>query len=127
MTHPKLTFAAQGVAGALLLLAAGMKFMGAPGSVLVFASLEMEPTGRYLIGAIELFAALLLLSPSAAVGSLIAVSVMCGAILAHVTQLGLVVDGDGGRLVGMLVAVLASASFVLVSRRRELPLVGRTL
>ena len=40
--------------------------------------------------------------------------------------LGLVVQNDGGRLVGMLVVVLLCAGYVLVSRRKELPLVGDT-
>ncbi len=87
----------------------------------------MEPAGRYLIGVIELMGALLLLSPFAALGSVIVVAVMCGAIIAHVTQLGLVVNDDGGLLVGMLVVVLLCAGHVLVTRRKELPFVGSTL
>jgi len=127
MTHPKLTYAAQGIAAMLLLLAAGMKFMGQPRSVAIFVSLDMDPAGRYLIAVIELAAALLLLSPFAALGSVVAVGVMCGAIIAHVTRLGLVVNNDGGMLVGMLVVVLLCASYVLFSRRKEIPLVGDTL
>lgn len=127
MTHPTLTRAAQGVAAMLLLAAAAMKFMGDPGSVEVFVSLDMEPGGRYLIAVIEVSAALLLLSPLATLGAVLTVAVMCGAILAHVTQLGLVVNDDGGMLVGMLLMVLLCASYVLVSRRKELPFVGNTL
>lgn len=127
MKHPKLTLTAQGVAAMLLLMASIGKFSGDPGSVEVFVSLGMEPTGRYLIAAIELVAALLLMSPLAALGSVIVVGVMCGAIIAHVTQLGLVVNDDGGMLVGMLAAVLLCSVYVLVSRRKELPIVGNTL
>ena len=127
MTHPKLTRTAQGVAAMLLLMASVMKFLGDPGSIEIFVSLEMEPIGRYVIAVIELVAALLLLSPFAALGSVIVVGVMCGAIIAHVTRLGLVVNDDGCRLVGMLVVVVLCAVYVLVSRRKELPLVGDTL
>lgn len=127
MTHSKLTYAAQGIAAMLLILAATLKLMGQPGSVAIFVSLDMEPVGRYLIAIIELVSALLLLSPVAALGSVVAVGVMCGAILAHVTRLGLVVNDDGGMLVGMLVVVLLCASYVLFSRRKEIPLVGHTL
>ncbi len=127
MTHPKLTHAAQGVAAMLLLMAAVMKFIGDPGSVAVFVSLDMEPGGRYVIAVVELVAALLMLSPFAALGSVIAACVMCGAIIAHTTQLGLVVNDDGGRLVGMLVVVLLRTGYVLVSRRKEIPVVGGTL
>lgn len=127
MKHPKLTRAAQGVAAILLLLAATMKFMGDPGGVQVFAQLGMEPTGRYVIAVVELSAAVLLLSPFAALGSVLAVAVMCGAIIAHVTQLGLVVHDDGGRMVGILVVVFVCSGYVLVSRRKEIPLVGDSL
>lgn len=127
MKYPTITRTAQWIAATLLLLAAVMKFIGDPGSVEVFVGLDMEPAGRYIIAVIELVAALLLLSPFAALGSVIAVAVMCGAIIAHLTQLGLVVDNDGGRLVGMLVVVLLCAGYVLVSRRKEIPFVGDTL
>lgn len=127
MTHPMLTRAAQGIAAMLLLMAAGMKFMGDPGSVEIFTRLGMDPGGRYLIAVIELIAAMLLLSSFAALGSVVATAVMCGAIIAHVTKLGLVVNNDGGRLIGMLVVVLVCVSYVLVSRRKEIPIVGETL
>lgn len=127
MTHPELTHAAQGTAAMILLMASVMKFMGDPGSIEIFARLEMEPTGRYMIAVIESVGALLLLSPFAALGSVMVVAVMCGAIIAHVTQLGLVVNDDSGMLVGMLVVVLLCAGYVLVSRRKEIPLVGDTL
>lgn len=126
MKHPMLTRVAQGIAAMLMLMAAGMKFMGDPGSVEIFVRLGMEPTGRYLIAVVELTAALLLVSPFAALGSLMALAVMCGAIIAHVTQLGLVVNNDGGMSVGMLVVVLLCAGYVLVSRRKEIPFVGYT-
>ncbi len=126
MTHPNLTRIAQGVVALLLFFAATQKFIGEPGTVEVFVGLDMEPTGRYVIAVIELMAALLILSPFAALGSVIAVSVMCGALIAHVTHLGLVVNNDGGMLVCMLVVVLLCAAYVLVSRRKEIPLVGDT-
>ena len=122
MKHPILTRVAQLIAAVILLVAAIMKFMGDPGSVEVFVLLEMEPTGRYIIATLELAAALLLLSPYAAMGALLAVGVMCGAIIAHTTHLGL--GADGGKTVVLLLAVLLSASFVLFSRRKELPLLG---
>ena len=127
MTHPKLTYVAQVVAALLLAFVSVMKLRGDPGSIAIFTSLDMEPTGRYIIGVVELAAALLLLSPFAASGSVLALGVIGGAVLAHVTQLGLVVNGDGGRLVGMLLVVLLCSGYVLVTRRKELPIVGGTL
>lgn len=127
MTHSKLTYAAQGIASMLLFGASIMKFTGDPGSVEIFTSLEMEPVGRYVIASIEMIAAILLLSPLAAAGSVMVVSVMFGAIIAHVSQLGLNVNDDNGMLVGMLVMVLMSAGYVMISRRREIPIIGKTL
>ncbi len=126
MIHPNLTRIAQGIVALLLFFAATQKFIGEPGTVEVFMGLDMEPAGRYVIAVIELAAALLIVSPFAALGSVMAVSVMCGALIAHLTQLGLVVNNDGGRMVGMLVVVLLCAGYVLVSRRKEIPLVGDT-
>ena len=127
MIHSKLTYAAQGIASMLLFGASIMKFTGDPGSIEVFSSLGMEPTGRYVIAIIEMAAALLLLSPLAAAGSVLVVGVMCGAVIAHVSQLGLSVNGDGGMMVGMLFMVLMCAAYVMVSRRKEIPVVGGTL
>ena len=98
MTYPRLTYAAQVMAAVILLMASAMKFVGNVDSVEVFVRLGMEPGGRYLIAVIEALAALLLLSPLAALGSVIAVGVMSGAIIAHATQLGLSVNNDGGLL-----------------------------
>ncbi|MFK5956397.1 MAG: DoxX family protein [Planctomycetota bacterium] len=127
MKHSKITFLAQLIAASLLLLAAYSKFVSAPESVEMFNTLKMEPVGRYLAAVIELTAALLLLSPFAALGSLLAVAMMCGAILAHTTRIGFDVQGDGGMLVAMLACVLLCSSYVLYTRRKELPIVGSTL
>lgn len=127
MTHPWLTRTAQGVAAVILLMAAIMKLVGYQGSIQLFVHLGMEPTGRHVIAVIELVAALLMLSPFAAMGALLAVAVMFGAIIAHVTQLGLVVHNDGGLMVGMLCVVLLCAGHVLIARRKEIPFVGDTL
>ena len=127
MKHAKLVYAAQGVAGAILLAASVMKFIDDPASIAVFESLNMEPGGRYIIGVIELFAALLLLSPYAVFGAIMAVSVMCGAIIAHTTKLGIVVNDDNGLMASLLVVVFLCSGYVLFSRRKELPVVGDTL
>ena len=127
MRRPRSTRAAQVVAAAILLFTAYMKLTGDPASIEVFARLGMEPGGRYVIGVIEVLASLLLLSPLAGIGALLGMCVMCGAIIAHVTILGLVVNDDGGLLVGMLATVLVCAGYVLVSRRKEIPFVGETL
>ena len=75
---------------------------------------------------LELVAAVLLLVPStAALGALLAMGLMAGAIVSHLTVLGIEVKGDGGLLFALALIVFASASVVLFLRRADLPYVGR--
>lgn len=127
MKQKMFTRAARGIAAILLLMAAGMKFIGDPAAIEIFVRLDMEPAGRFVVAFVEVLAALLLVSPFAALGSLLAVAIMLGASIAHATQLGVVVNDDGGMLFGMLLLVLACSSYVLVSLRKKIPLVGDTL
>lgn len=104
------------------------KLLSTEGNVFIFTELGMEPFGRYLIGVVETVAAALLLTRGfAAIGALLTIGMMCGATIAHVTVLGLDVQGDGGAHIVLLVLVWATAGTVLVARRRSLPLIGRTL
>ena len=113
------------VAAGILLPVGSVKLAG--GDVVLFEMLGMEPHGRIIIGSIELVAALLLVSPQAAIGALLAVGVMFGAIIAHFTVLGMNVGGDGGLRVMLLTVVFATSASVLIARRRDLPIVGSTL
>lgn len=125
--------AAQGVSWLLQLLAAVIllqtlffKFTGAEESVYIFSTLGMEPAGRIGSGVVELIAAVLLLVPSTATaGAVLAIALMAGAIVSHLTVLGIEVKDDGGLLFGLAVTVLVSAAIVLVLRRAEIPVVGR--
>lgn len=102
------------------------KFSGAEESKHIFSALGMEPWGRYASGAAELVAVVLLLVPrTAAVGALLALGVISGAIMSHLTKLGIEVKGDGGLLFGLAVAVFAGSAAVAWLRRREIPIVGR--
>ncbi|MCP4500055.1 MAG: DoxX family protein [Deltaproteobacteria bacterium] len=121
------TFAAQAIAGLIMLAAAYMKFSDDPASIALFKLLDMDPFGRHLIAVIELLAGLLLLSPYSALGSVATVAVLLGAMIAHATKLGVVIDGDGGKLFMVLLLGFVSAVFVMISRREEIPLVGETL
>jgi len=112
---------------AAILLPVGYSKLAATGmDVMLFQRLGMEPQGRIIIGILEIVAGLLMLSPQAASGALLAIGIMFGAIIAHTTVLG--VDlGDGGRHVAMLALVLVSSILVLYARRRDLPIIGKTL
>ncbi|MBW2380342.1 MAG: DoxX family protein, partial [Deltaproteobacteria bacterium] len=111
---------------AAILLPVGYSKLAAGGmDVMLFERLGMEPQGRIIIGLLEIIAGLLMLSPQAASGALLAVGIMFGAIIAHATVLGVDV-GDGGRHVAMLAFVLVSSVLVLYARRRDLPIIGKS-
>jgi hypothetical protein len=104
------------------------KFTGAPESVYIFTTLGAEPWGRIGSGVLELVAALLLLYPrTPALGAALAIGLMGGAIGAHLTRLGIDVQGDGGTLFALAVIVLIASLVVIAIRRRDLRLVGARL
>jgi hypothetical protein len=118
----------QVVVAVILLQTLFFKFTGAEESIWIFEQLGAEPWGRLGSGAVELVASVLVLLPAtAAVGALLAIGVMAGAIGSHLAVLGIEVQGDGGLLFALACTVLVAALVVLWLRRRELPVVGRRL
>src|SRR5437762_13399662 len=85
------------------------KFTGAEESIYIFTKVGLEPWGRYGSGLAELIAVGLLLTPRFAwAGSLLAFSVISGALVSHLTVLGIVVKSDGGLLFGLAVTVFVT-------------------
>ncbi len=123
---------AQIVAAVILGQTLFFKFSGAPESVYIFETLGAEPWGRIASGVVELVAVVLLLTPrAAAVGGVLAMGVMAGAIGSHVAQLGveIVVDGksDGGLLFALALVTFVAGALIAWLRRAQLPLVGARL
>ncbi len=119
------SWACQLVAAVILGQTLFFKFTGAPESKFIFTTLGVEPWGRIGTGTLELVAVLLLLYPrTPALGALLALGLMAGAIMGHLTRLGIEVQGDHGLLFGLAITTFLAAAIVLVLRRRELPLVG---
>lgn len=107
------------VAG-ILLQTLFFKFTGAPESVFIFSTLGVEPWGRHASGVVELIASVLLLVPGyAPVGAVLALGVIGGAIMSHLTVLGIEVRGDGGLLFALAVVVLLASAAILWIRRDE--------
>lgn len=101
------------------------KFTGAPESRYIFATLGVEPWGRIGTGVLELVAVALLLFPrTPALGAVLAMGLMGGAIMSHLTKLGIEVQGDHGLLFTLALVTLVAAGIVALLRRRELPVVG---
>ena len=104
------------------------KFTGAPESKYIFSTLGIEPWGRIGTGVMELIAVGLLLYPKTPVlGAVLALGLMGGAIMSHLTRLGIEVQGDHGLLFKLALTVLVAALIILTIRRRELPIVGDRL
>jgi hypothetical protein len=104
------------------------KFTGALESRYIFSTLGIEPWGRIGTGVAELVAVVLLLYPKTSVlGAVLAIGLMGGAIMSHLTRLGIEVQGDHGLLFKLALTVLVAATIVVVLRRRELPVVGARL
>ena len=101
------------------------KFTGAPESKYIFSTLHAEPWGRIGSGVFELIAVILLLNPkTAALGAVLAIGLMVGALGAHLTKLGISVQGDGGLLFGLAVVTFLASTVVALIRRKDLPVVG---
>jgi hypothetical protein len=104
------------------------KFTGAPESRYIFTTLGVEPWGRIGTGLVELVAVALLLYPRTSVlGAVLAIGLMGGAIMGHLTRLGIEVQGDHGLLFKLALTVMVASVIVVVLRRRELPIVGDRL
>jgi uncharacterized membrane protein YphA (DoxX/SURF4 family) len=108
------------LAALIMLQTLYFKFSAAPESVYIFSTLGLEPWGRIGIGIAELFAAVLILVPATvSIGALLAIGIMSGALFAHLTKLGVEVQGDGGYLFILCITVFISALILLFAYRRQ--------
>jgi hypothetical protein len=127
-TQSLISWALQIVVALILFQTLFFKFTGAEESVYIFRTLGMEPWGRIGSGVAELIAVVLLLHPrTAVIGAVLSLGVISGAIISHLTKLGIVVKGDGGLLFGLAVAVFVGSAAIVVIRRAQVPVVGPRL
>lgn len=118
------------IVAVILLQTLFFKFSGAAESVYIFSTLGAEPWGRIGSGAIELIASALLLFPrTVALGALLSLGTISGAILAHLTRLGIALAAvdDHGELFALAVVVFIGSALVLFIHRREIPVFGKML
>jgi len=121
-----ISWSLQLIAAAILLQTLFFKFTGAEESVYIFTKLGMEPWGRIGSGVFELIACILILTPrTVTLGAILAIGVISGAIVSHLTKLGIVVKDDGGLLFGLAVVVFVACAVVLWIRRAQIPVVGQ--
>ena len=101
------------------------KFTAHPDSVYIFTSVGLEPYGRIGIGVIELISAILILIPKTVwLGSILSLGIISGAILMHLTGLGIEINGDGGILFYMAIVVFVLSFILLWVNRKSIPFIG---
>lgn len=99
------------------------KFLAHPDSVYIFETVGLEPYGRIGIGIIELIAGILLLIKETAwAGALLTIGVIGGAIVMHLTLLGVDIKGDGGLLFGMAVLTFIFSIIIAYIYRKNIPI-----
>jgi len=127
------------VAAIILLQTLFFKFTAAPESVYIFTKLAtfihnhipfasigtLEVSGRVGSGIMELIAALLLLTPRFVwAGAVLAMIATGGAMVSHLTFLGIEVEGDKGLLFLLAIVVFVTSSFALILHG-QIPVLGR--
>jgi putative oxidoreductase len=108
------------IAAAILLQTLYFKFTGHPESVALFTKLGVEPWGRIGTGIIELVTGILLLMPATVfVGAFMGMGLMAGAILSHLTVLGIESKGDGGQLFTLAIIELVLCAILALLYKHQ--------
>lgn len=127
-TQRIITLGCRIAAAVILLQTLFFKFTAAPESVYIFTKVGLEPWGRIGSGVVELVAAVLLFMPGFYwLGAGVAIAVLSGAIVSHLTVLGIVVMNDGGLLFVLAIITVACCTIILILERRSIPLIGARL
>ena len=122
------TLALRIIVAIILIQTLRFKLTAHPDSVYIFTQVGLEPFGRIGIGILELVAGILLLINRAAwLGAGIAVGVISGAVMMHLTLLGIEINDDGGVLFYTAAFVLISSIFILFTERKSIPIIGAKL
>jgi len=116
------------VAAIIMLQTLFFKFSGAQESIDLFTKVagENEAAMRIGTGVIELIASILLFVPNRTwLGALLAAGTMAGAVMSHLTILGIEHDGDGGALFISAIVTLVASGILLILNRKDIPIVGK--
>jgi uncharacterized membrane protein YphA (DoxX/SURF4 family) len=122
MKTPILIWILRIVAAAIMIQTLYFKFTASEESVYIFSTLGVEPFGRISAGVGELIASILLLIPRTTIlGALMGMGVMAGALLSHLTILGIEVKGDGGQLFALAIITFFSCAILVYLQREKIP------
>jgi hypothetical protein len=130
------------IAAIILLQTLFFKFTAAPESIYIFTKLGtfihsyvpiasiglVEVSARIGSGIMELIAAVLLLTPRFVwAGAVLAMAATGGAIVSHLTFLGVEVQGDRRLLFFLAIAVFVTSAVPLFLHRMQIPVWGKRL
>ena len=118
------------IAAVIMLQTLFFKFTGAQESINLFTKLagENEAYLRIGTGVLELIASILLFIPKRTwLGAGLTVGLMSGAVMGHITKLGIEHNGDGGALFSAAVLVLISGAILLFINRKDIPVIGNKI
>lgn len=116
------------VVAGILLQTLFFKFSGAEESIYIFSTLGIEPYGRIGSGIMELIAAIMLLvSGTIGLGAVLALGVIFGAIVSHLSILGIEVMGDGGTLFYLALLVFFGSLWLAWKHKTEIPIVKKLI
>ncbi|TPN81670.1 DoxX family protein [Aquimarina algicola] len=109
------------VVAIILLKTLMFKFMAHPESVYIFKKVGLEPYGRIGTGITECIAGVLLLIPKTVwIGATISLGIIGGAIMMHLTKLGIEVNNDKGILFAIAVLTFILSGVILWIKRKEI-------
>lgn len=98
------------------------KFSAHPDSVYIFEKIGLEPYGRIGIGVLELISGMLLLIPKTVwIGATLTLGIIGGAIIMHLTQLGIEVKHDGGLLFATAILTFILSAIILYVYKKDMP------
>ncbi len=113
------------VIAVILVQTLAYKFTAHPDSVYIFEKAGLGDAGRIGSGIAELIAAILILIPRTIwLGATLTLGIISGAILTHLTKIGIDVNGDGGTLFFMAVLIFVLSLIILILQRKEIPIIG---
>ena len=118
------------VAAIIMLQTLFFKFTNAETSIELFTKIagENEAYMRIGTGVIELIASILLFVPKTTwLGALLGAGTMAGAIMSHLTIIGIEHDGDGGTLFILAIVTLLASGILLLMNRKDIPFIGNRL
>ncbi|WP_242205047.1 DoxX family protein [Aestuariivivens insulae] len=99
------------------------KFTAHPDSIYIFETIGFEPYGRIGIGILELIAGVLLLIPKTVwAGALLSLGVIFGALVSHLTILGIEVNNDKGLLFYTALITFILSCSILYLYRKDIPI-----